>query len=114
MLWSQFSAIFANFWQKIGVFLKNECYDANFLNISCVLNLQGRIFRHFFGENIWKIITSVSEPSPWDVECHLLVSMEEQFIYFDHSRVLGTGLNIAVHWKAGLDFRKSFEVCWSM
>jgi hypothetical protein len=30
MLWSQFSAIFANFWQKIGVFLKNQCHDSNF------------------------------------------------------------------------------------
>jgi hypothetical protein len=26
MLGSQFSAIFDNFWQKIGVFLKNQCY----------------------------------------------------------------------------------------
>jgi hypothetical protein len=30
MLWSQFSAIFGNFLQKIGVFLKNQCYDQNF------------------------------------------------------------------------------------
>jgi hypothetical protein len=30
MLWSQFSAIFDNFRQKIGVFLKNQCYDHNF------------------------------------------------------------------------------------
>jgi hypothetical protein len=30
MLWSQFSAIFTNFWQKIGVFHKNQCYDQNF------------------------------------------------------------------------------------
>jgi hypothetical protein len=30
MLWSQFSAIFANFWRKIGGFLKNPCYDENF------------------------------------------------------------------------------------
>jgi hypothetical protein len=28
MLW--FSAIFANFRQKTGVFLKNQCYDHNF------------------------------------------------------------------------------------
>jgi hypothetical protein len=27
MLWSQFSAIFG---EKIGVFLKNQCYDQNF------------------------------------------------------------------------------------
>jgi hypothetical protein len=27
MLWSQFSAIFC---EKIGVFLKNQCYDQNF------------------------------------------------------------------------------------
>jgi hypothetical protein len=30
MLCSQFSAIFDNFWQKNGVFLKNQCYDQNF------------------------------------------------------------------------------------
>jgi hypothetical protein len=30
MLWSQFSAIFTNFRQKIGVFFKNQCYDHNF------------------------------------------------------------------------------------
>jgi hypothetical protein len=38
MLWSQFSAIFANFWQKIGVFLKNPCYDQNFAKFSFVLS----------------------------------------------------------------------------
>jgi hypothetical protein len=27
MLWSQFSAIFASFLRKNGVFLKNQCYD---------------------------------------------------------------------------------------
>jgi hypothetical protein len=27
MLWSQSLAIFANFRRKIGVFLKNQCYD---------------------------------------------------------------------------------------
>jgi hypothetical protein len=30
MLWSQFSAIFGNFRQKIGAFLKNQCYDQIF------------------------------------------------------------------------------------
>jgi hypothetical protein len=31
MLWSQFSAIFINFSaKKIGVFLKDQCYDQNF------------------------------------------------------------------------------------
>jgi hypothetical protein len=30
MLLSQFSAIFDNFRRKIGVFLKNQCYDQSF------------------------------------------------------------------------------------
>jgi hypothetical protein len=30
MLWSQFYAIFVNFGEMIGVFLKNQCYDQNF------------------------------------------------------------------------------------
>jgi hypothetical protein len=30
MLWSQFSAFFANFQRKIGVFLKIQCYDQKF------------------------------------------------------------------------------------
>jgi hypothetical protein len=30
MLWSQFSAILTIFGEKIGVFLKNQCYDQNF------------------------------------------------------------------------------------
>jgi hypothetical protein len=52
MLWSQFSAIFANFLQKIGVFLKNQCYDQIFLfALFCGENA---IFAEFFGENIFK------------------------------------------------------------
>jgi hypothetical protein len=34
MLWSQFSAIFLNFWRKIGVFLKYECYDHFFQKLA--------------------------------------------------------------------------------
>jgi hypothetical protein len=30
MLWSQFSAVFDNFRQKNGIFLKNYRYDQNF------------------------------------------------------------------------------------
>jgi hypothetical protein len=36
MLWSQFSAIFEDFRQKNGVFLKNQCYDQIFSWFSCV------------------------------------------------------------------------------
>jgi hypothetical protein len=50
MLW--FSAIFG---EKIGVFLKNQCYDQFFPNLALfwVKNTD------FFGKNILKIITSV-------------------------------------------------------
>jgi hypothetical protein len=47
---------FCQFAAKNGVFLKNECYDPFFHNTgSFVLSKN----RHFFGENIFKIITSV-------------------------------------------------------
>jgi hypothetical protein len=61
MLWSQFSAIFDNFRQKIGVFLKNQCYDQNFAQFTLVLSQKRQFFAIFFGENIFKIITSVPE-----------------------------------------------------
>jgi hypothetical protein len=38
MLWSQFSAIFDNFGEKIGVFLKNQYYDQDFAYFSFVLS----------------------------------------------------------------------------
>jgi hypothetical protein len=44
------------FGEKIGVFLKNQCYDQN-LALFWVKN--ANIFAEFFGENILKIITSV-------------------------------------------------------
>jgi hypothetical protein len=40
---------------KIGVFLKNQCYDTIFTQYSLVLSKK----RQFFGENILKIKTSV-------------------------------------------------------
>jgi hypothetical protein len=62
MLWSQFSAIFSNFRQKIGVFLKNQCYDQNFCNNLALLWVKNANFsQFFFGENIFKIITSVPD-----------------------------------------------------
>jgi hypothetical protein len=45
MLWSQFSASFANFDEKIGVFLKNQCYDHCFSKFSFVLSQKRRYFR---------------------------------------------------------------------
>jgi hypothetical protein len=47
VLWSQFSAIFPNFRRKIGGFLKNQCYDENF-----VLSQKCQFFAEFFGETI--------------------------------------------------------------
>jgi hypothetical protein len=57
---SQFSAILGNFRRKIGVFLKNQCYDHIFVKTSCSLSKNAVFFAEFFGENILKIITSVS------------------------------------------------------
>jgi hypothetical protein len=56
MLWSQFSAIFANFRRKkIGVFLKNQCYDQNLAQFSFVLSQKRQyFFAEFFGENFLK------------------------------------------------------------
>jgi hypothetical protein len=54
MLWSQFSAILATFWRKIGVFLINQCYDHIFAKIAIVWAKNGNIFAKFFGKNISK------------------------------------------------------------
>jgi hypothetical protein len=48
-----------NFGEKIGVFLKNQCYDQMFAKFSFVLSQKRQFFAEFFGENISKIITSV-------------------------------------------------------
>jgi hypothetical protein len=52
MSWSQFSAIFANFLRKNGVFLKNQRYDQNFAKFTFVLSQKRQFFANFFGENI--------------------------------------------------------------
>jgi hypothetical protein len=44
MFWSQLSAIFANFRRKIGVFLKNQCYDQNFAKTSSSLSQKRQYF----------------------------------------------------------------------
>jgi hypothetical protein len=46
MLWSQFSAIFAN--ENIGAFLKNQCYDQIFSKTSRSLSKKRQYFRQFF------------------------------------------------------------------
>jgi hypothetical protein len=48
MLWSQFSAIFANFRRKIVVFLENQCYNQNFAYFSFVLSQIHQLFRWIF------------------------------------------------------------------
>jgi hypothetical protein len=62
MLWSQFSAIFDNFRQKIGVFLQNQCHDKNFALFAFVLSQK----RHFLQKKFrifFLIITSVLDVS---------------------------------------------------
>jgi hypothetical protein len=58
--------IFCDFRQssakKIGVFLKNQSYDQIFAKTSSSLTKNANIFAKNFGENILKIITSVSGP----------------------------------------------------
>jgi hypothetical protein len=61
MLWSQFSAIFDNFWQIIAVFLKKQCYDQNFAKFSFILSQKRPFFAEFFCEKNFKIITSVPD-----------------------------------------------------
>jgi hypothetical protein len=42
------------FGEKIGVFLKNQCYDQLFKQLSFVLSQKRPFFRRFFGENIFQ------------------------------------------------------------
>jgi hypothetical protein len=51
--------------KKIGVFLKTQCYDQIFANTSSTLSKIRQIWRHFFGENISKITTSVVRYLHW-------------------------------------------------
>jgi hypothetical protein len=58
MLWSQFSAIFANFRRKNWRFSQKPMLWSKF----CIILIwvkNANFFAEFFGENIWKIITSV-------------------------------------------------------
>jgi hypothetical protein len=58
MLWSQFSD---NFRRKSNVFLKNQKYDKNFAYFSFVSSKNAIFLSEFFGENIFKTITSVPD-----------------------------------------------------
>jgi hypothetical protein len=42
------------FGKKIGVFLKNQCYDQIFALFSLVLSTKRQFFAKIFGENIFK------------------------------------------------------------
>jgi hypothetical protein len=70
--------IFANFRQfsekKIDVFLKNQFYDQNFALFSFVLSQKRQLLAIFFGENIFKIITSV--PGLPDFSCYNIPKRE--------------------------------------
>jgi hypothetical protein len=55
MLWSQFSAIFANFQGKKWRFFKKQCYDKNFLhNLALFWVKNANFFAEFCVENIFK------------------------------------------------------------
>jgi hypothetical protein len=54
-----FLRFFLIFSEKIGVFLKYQCYDQFFQNLALFWVKNANFFAKFFGENILKIITSV-------------------------------------------------------
>jgi hypothetical protein len=65
MLWWQFSAIFPNFWQKIGVFLKYQCFDHFYQNLALfwvknanfLRNFSAKIFKnHNIGPRVYDVI----------------------------------------------------------
>jgi hypothetical protein len=64
MLWSQFSAIFANFGEKNGVFLKSHVMIKFLHNLALFWVKNANFLPNFFGENIFKIITSVPGRRP--------------------------------------------------
>jgi hypothetical protein len=53
MLCSQFPAIFTIFCKKIGLSIKNQCYDQIFAKTISSLSKKTDIFAKFFGENIF-------------------------------------------------------------
>jgi hypothetical protein len=61
MLLSQFSAIFANFRQKMAFFSKPNVMIKILHNLALFLVKNANFFAKFFGENFLKILTSVSD-----------------------------------------------------
>jgi hypothetical protein len=59
----QFLPIFT----QIGVLLKNQCCDPIFAQFTSVLSQKRKFFLNFFGENIFKIKTSVPDQNPFQV-----------------------------------------------
>jgi hypothetical protein len=60
MLWSQFSAIYDNFRRKNLRFSQKPMLWSQFLHNSALIWVKNaNFFAEFFGENIFKIITSV-------------------------------------------------------
>jgi hypothetical protein len=59
MLWSHFFCHFFQFLAKKLAFFKYQCYDQLFSKFSFVLSQKRQFFAKFFGENIFKIITSI-------------------------------------------------------
>jgi hypothetical protein len=76
-------AIFCDFWQfsakKIGVFLKNQCYDQLFSKFSFVLSQKHQFFRRIFRQKYFKnhnigpgffekMAQNVAQSQTWNVE----------------------------------------------
>jgi hypothetical protein len=66
MLWSEFSAIFDNFWQKYWRFSQKPMLWSNFCIIWLCFESKTHFFANFFVANIFKIKTSV--PGSWRSE----------------------------------------------
>jgi hypothetical protein len=69
MLWSQFSAVFAKFRRKNGVYLNKQCCDVNFAKISSILNKKLQFFRQFFRRKYFKN----HNIDPWPALCNFLL-----------------------------------------
>jgi hypothetical protein len=62
MLWSQFSAIFANFSaKKLAFYSKTNVMIKILHNLALFWAKNANFFAKFFGENILKIITSIPD-----------------------------------------------------
>jgi hypothetical protein len=95
-LGSQFSAIFDNFRRKkIGIFLKNQCYDKNFAYFSVVLSQE----RQFARQKIRRKYLKNHNIGPWhmfyeaQVQYEKLAFSDSRYDYVDKTVLSETLVN---------------------